>query len=90
MRSDARAFVDKLARFDDDAVRKRPAPEVWSPLEYACHVRDMLGVQTERVELAQREIDPVFVPMGRDERVVEDRYNEQDPAAVAAELTRGR
>ena len=86
MRSDARAFVDKLARFDDAAVRKRPAPDVWSPLEYACHVRDMLGVQTERVQLAQREIDPVFVPMGRDERVVEDRYNEQDPAVVAAAI----
>ena len=36
-------------------------------------------MQTERVELAQREVDPVFVPMGRDERVVDDRYNEQDP-----------
>lgn len=86
MRSDARAFVDKVARFDDEAVRKRPAPEVWSPLEYACHVRDMLGVQTERVHVAQREVDPVFVPMGREERVVEHRYNEQDPAEVAAAL----
>ena len=46
----------------------------------------MLRVQTERIQLAQREVDPVFVPMGRDERVVEDRYNEQDPARVAAEL----
>ena len=36
--------------------------------------------------LAQREVDPVFVPMGRDERVVEDRYNEQDPGVVAAQL----
>ena len=26
-----------------------PSPTSWSPLEYACHVRDMLGVQTERV-----------------------------------------
>jgi hypothetical protein len=46
----------------------------------------MLVVQTERVELAQRENDPVFVPMGRDERVVEDRYNEQDPTVVAEQL----
>jgi hypothetical protein len=86
LRTDAQAFLDKLATFDDRAVRTRPAPETWSPLEYACHVRDMLGVQTERVLLAQREDDPVFVPMGRDERVVEDRYNEQDPHVVATQL----
>ena len=86
LRSDVDAFVAKLATFDDAAVRTRPAPEVWSPLEYACHVRDMLGVQTDRVELVQRAVDPVFVPMGRDERVVKDRYNEQDPNVVASEL----
>jgi len=80
------AFIDKLGTFDDAAVRTRPEPEVWSPLEYACHVRDMLAVQTERVVIAQREVDPVFVPMGRDERAVENRYNEQDPQLVSAQL----
>jgi hypothetical protein len=86
MRSDARAFVAKLAQLGDTARRRRPEPDVWSPLEYACHLRDMLRVQTERVRLTQRETDPEFVPMGRDERVVDDRYNEQDPATVATEL----
>jgi hypothetical protein len=86
LRSDADAFVAKLAAIDESRVRVRPEPETWSPLEYACHLRDMLRVQTERIELAQREVDPVFVPMGRDQRVVDDRYNEQDPALVANEL----
>jgi hypothetical protein len=86
LRSDADAFVAKLAAIDETRVRVRPEPETWSPLEYACHLRDMLRVQTERIELAQREVDPVFVPMGRDQRVVDDRYNEQDPALVATEL----
>ncbi len=86
MRSDARAFVAKLAQFDEGAVRRRPAPTVWSPLEYACHVRDVLRVQTGRIELALREIDPVFVPMARDDRAVDERYNEQDPVAVAGEV----
>jgi DinB superfamily len=86
LRSEANAFVETFARFDDTAVRIRPAPDVWSPLEYACHLRDVMRVQTERVVLAQREVEPVFVPMGRDERVVEDRYNEQDPTVVANEL----
>jgi hypothetical protein len=86
LRSDAQAFVRKLGAYDDASARRRPEPEVWSPLEYACHLRDVLRVQTGRIELAQREVDPVFVPMGRDERVIEDRYNEQDPDAVAGEL----
>jgi len=89
LRADADAFVEKFRGLDDASVRVRPAPDVWSPLEYLCHVRDILRVQTERVLLAQHEVDPVFVPMRRDERVVEDRYNEQDPAQVVAEfLTR--
>jgi len=86
LRTYARAFVEKLQGSGGTAARRRPEPDVWSPLEYACHLRDVLGVQTERVELVQREVDPVFVPMGRDERVVQDRYNEQDPVGVSEAL----
>jgi hypothetical protein len=85
LRSDSAAFV---ARFDEVAehARIRPAPDVWSPLEYACHVRDVLRVQRARVEQAQREEEPAFAPMGRDERAINDRYNDQDPAVVRVEL----
>ena len=38
----------------------RPAPQVWSPLEYACHVRDLLGVFAARVELMLTEDLPTF------------------------------
>jgi S-DNA-T family DNA segregation ATPase FtsK/SpoIIIE len=69
-----------------DRLRTRPAPEVWSPLEYACHVRDVLLVQRERVLLAQVEDQPEFVPMRRDERAVGARYNEQDPVTVLAAI----
>ncbi len=84
--SDINAFVTLFRSFDDIAVRRRPAPDVWSPLEYACHVRDVLHVQLERIQLTAHEHEPTFVPMGRDERVVADRYNEQDPAVVAREI----
>jgi hypothetical protein len=85
-RSDTEAFLEQLAKFNDEAVRARPEPDVWSPLEYACHLRDVLRVQRERILQAQREHEPTFTPMRRDERVVEERYNEQDPAVVATEL----
>jgi hypothetical protein len=64
----------------------RRMPAVWSPLEYGCHVRDVLLVQRERVLLARREVRPVCVPIGRDERVDHDGYAEQEPAAVARQL----
>jgi hypothetical protein len=59
---------------------------VWSPLEYACHVRDVLLVQHDRVVLALETDEPTFVPMRRDERADELKYNEQDPAVVADEI----
>jgi hypothetical protein len=86
LRSDAAMFVERLADYDDAGARTRPAPEVWSPLEYACHVRDVVRIQTERVAQAQREDEPAFTPMRRDERVVEERYNEQDPKTVGVEI----
>lgn len=69
----------------DPLVTRRRA-DVWSPLEYACHVRDVLLVQRERVLQARREDSPTFAPMGRDERVDHDGYADQDPAAVARQI----
>lgn len=86
LRADARAFTDRLREIDAVDIRRRPAPEVWSPLEYACHVRDVLQVQRDRIVQAQHEDGPHFAPMRREERVVEKRYNEQDPDVVATEL----
>lgn len=59
---------------------------MWSPLEYACHYRDVLRVQRERILLALKKDKPEFASMRREERVIEERYNEQDPAAVGVEI----
>lgn len=71
----------------DALVRAHPLEDTWSALEYVCHVRDVLQIQRERLQRARVEDGYAPVPMGRDERVVEFRYNEQDPAVVADELT---
>ncbi|MEQ4208901.1 DinB family protein [Actinopolymorpha sp. B17G11] len=76
-----------LLRRTDPAVTTRPAPTVWSPLEYGCHLRDVLLVQRERVLHARRTQQPAPEPMGRDERVEHDGYADQDPADVARQLT---
>jgi hypothetical protein len=69
-----------------DELRRRPGPEVWSPLEYACHLRDVFLVQRERVITARRVERPAVQPMGRDERVDYDGYAAQDPADVTRQL----
>lgn len=75
-----------LTSAEPDLLRAHPRPASWSALEYGCHVRDVLRFQRDRVMLAQAETTPEFTSMRRDERAIEEHYNEQDPAAVAAEL----
>jgi S-DNA-T family DNA segregation ATPase FtsK/SpoIIIE len=64
-------------------VRAHPTEGVWSQLEYACHVRDVLVAQRDRLELALREDGPEVTSMQREERVEREQYNEQDPDEVA-------
>ena len=74
---------DVLAR--PDAAR-RPDEATWSPLEYACHVRDVCHRFDERLLLMLEQDDPVFANWDQDETAVAERYDQQDPAAVAEEL----
>lgn len=76
----------ELLRAAPSVLRQRPAPDVWAPLEYACHLRDVLLVQRERVLAARRCDTPVAEPMGRDERVGHDGYADQRPADVARQI----
>lgn len=64
----------------------RPAAATWSPLEYACHIRDVHRIFDLRVGLMLAEDDPEFPNWDQDETAVAERYAEQDPATVAAEL----
>ena len=64
----------------------RPEPGVWSPLEYACHVRDVHRVFDRRVRLMLEQDAPHFANWDQDETAVADGYAGQDPATVATEL----
>src|SRR5437867_12712014 len=70
----------------DTILRTRPADDVWSALEYACHVRDVFLMQRDRLYTALMEDTPSFAPMYRDQRVTLARYDTQDPEEVAAQL----
>ncbi|GAB3441943.1 maleylpyruvate isomerase N-terminal domain-containing protein [Phycicoccus ginsengisoli] len=74
------------AVLERDDGRERPAPGVWSPLEYACHVRDACRVFEGRVRQMLAEDGAQFANWDQDEAAVSGRYREQDPAVVAEEL----
>jgi hypothetical protein len=64
----------------------RPVPNVWSPLEYACHVRDVHRLFAERLTLMLEQDDPLWANWDQDATAIESRYAEQDPATVSVEL----
>jgi len=78
--------IAEILRTTGTDLCSRPEPDVWSPLEYACHVRDLLLVQRERILTARRLNGYVCESMGR-ERVEFDGWAEQHPDDVARQLT---
>lgn len=83
VRANAAAWAVVLARPD---VADRPAPGVWSPLEYAAHVRDVLRIYTTRLDLMLTEDGPHYPNWDQDATAIQDRYDLADPAVVTAEL----
>lgn len=83
IRDDAADWVHRLA---GSGVKSRPRPDVWSTLEYGCHIRDVHRIFDHRVRLMLTEEDPRFPNWDQDETAIADDYGSQDPAVVATEL----
>jgi len=69
-----------------DEAAVRPADDVWSPLEYGCHVRDVCVIFGTRLSLMRGTTNPTFANWDQDKTALENEYWTQDPATVAAEL----
>ncbi len=80
----SRAWAAVLA---GPGARDRPDGDTWSPLEYACHVRDVHRVYAGRVARMLAEDDPHYENWDQDATAVAEGYAEQDPAEVTGELT---
>ncbi|UFU02067.1 DinB family protein [Ruania suaedae] len=63
-----------------------PAPGMWSTLEYAAHVRDVLEVFDARLTTVLTEDDPVFEGFDPDAAALEGGYRELDPQTVGAQI----
>jgi hypothetical protein len=67
-------------------LRRRRRDDRWSPLEYACHVRDVFVLFHERLTLMLTQDDPTYANWDQDRTAIEARYNEQDPLLVSVQL----
>ena len=65
---------------------QRPDERTWSPLEYACHVRDVLLLYRDRLDLMTTQDDPLYPNWDQDRAAAADNYSHQDPTAVRRAL----
>lgn len=83
-RSFPRRYRQLFAGIDDDddvvvdeVVRRRPPSGGWSAIEYAAHVRDVLGLYERRIHATLAQEKPVFESVDPDSLAVEASYDTQ-------------
>jgi hypothetical protein len=83
IRANAATWRTVLGRPD---AAERPIDEVWSPLEYGCHVRDVYRLYDHRLGLMLTEDGPTYANWDQDETAIAEGYADQRPEIVADEL----
>lgn len=75
-----RALLTSLGQDEDrdSAVRRRPAPDTWSAVEYTAHVADRLDELADAVRRVVVEDRPAVRLGDADKRAVEQRYGDWD------------
>jgi hypothetical protein len=87
IRSFPRRFREVLTEVDDLALRRRPAPGVWSALEYTAHVRDMFALMAATVDRMVAETNPELAFPDPDTTAERGSYNAEAVEDVIAGLT---
>ncbi len=91
VRANAQAWSRLLAPVppsDAAQLRRRPRPDRWAPIEYACHVRDVFVLYLERLRLMLEEDNPLYPNWDQDATAMQGRYADQDIGLVSAQLLR--
>lgn len=84
LRENAAGWVEALVGPD---VAVRPGANIWSRLEYACHVRDVHELFTQRVQVMLTQDDPQFENWDQDLTAIEKQYGDAEPTEVSRELS---
>jgi DNA segregation ATPase FtsK/SpoIIIE, S-DNA-T family len=85
LRKAAEGFGAVLGR-GGDALSRRTAPDVWSRVEYGCHVRDAMFNLRDRIVLGVAEDNPTPHAMHTDVRIAEGLYAGDQPKVLAVEI----
>ncbi|MBM7789471.1 DinB family protein [Tenggerimyces flavus] len=70
----------------DERLRARPAPEVWSPLEYVAHTGDAIGWYEQRIHRVLTEDQPKLEPFDWDAYTEGQQYRERRLDEVLASV----
>ena len=82
-----RAPLTRLLKGEDETVlQRRPAPDVWSAIEDAAHVRDVFVLFDRRVAAIVEYDDPVLEVVDHDAVVAAGDYDRLGASVVADEL----
>ena len=79
------AWQKFLVSSDEPFLRTNPEPGVFSPLQYSAHVRDIVRVYGDRIELAVAEDNPTFPQFNPSSEVFEG-YNTMAISELADDL----
>lgn len=91
VRSYPRRYRAALASIGDEeqrveVLRRRPAPDTWSALEYAAHVADVLDLTAPTIRRMLVEHNPKLSFFDSDQQAADQRYNEQSLSDVLDRL----
>ncbi len=66
----------------------RPRPDVWSPAEYGCHIRDVYRLFDTRLDSMLTKDAPTFANWDQDATAIADKYHAQDPLIISRDSSR--
>jgi hypothetical protein len=73
-------------KLDDALLRRKPAPDKWSAMEVACHLRDLEGLWASRIVKAAFSDRPALFMPDVDALAVKSGYNQQALVPVLKEF----
>jgi hypothetical protein len=79
--------IEALVRdLDEDALRRRPAPDEWSIKEVCAHLRDSLEIDGERIRRMLEEDEPLISSYDQEALARERDYENQSMPAILTGL----
>jgi hypothetical protein len=79
---------DSIRSIPGDELRRRPAPTVWSPIEYLGHLRESMAFHRWLIERAVSEDNPHIPAVDPDDSVAQAEYAKVDPDELLAQFDR--